>query len=438
LIDLLKKGVAVMALRGSGAVVSFLAMLVLSRSLGSDGFGVYSYLIILLTLCTIPVSYGWGVMNLRTTSQGLRHANWQQSRGMGIRGSHYALLVSLLIAAAYLLVNFLDADLLTNRISLSAAISLIAVLYLFQLSALRTSTLRGLDFPVWAQIPELVLRPIFLIMSLAILAFGLGQTLTLNITIYSLLIASLLAFLLGWYFLKRLAPAGYFREKPTFDDHTWLMSALPIMASSGLVVLNSYMDTLILGYFTSASEVGFYRIAAQVAILSGLAYTSLNMLANQRFAFLRSSDTMIETQNSATQFARLGLLGSAFVPIVLLLGGGTLVTLLFGIEYLPALTPMVILAFGQCINAAFGMPQALLIMHGREKRIARYALIALVTNFILSILLIPSLLIVGAAIANVATLSLLVFLQWNAARTELGVDTSIFGGLFVPGSTSMR
>ena len=51
-----------------------------------------------------------------------------------------------------------------------------------------------------------------------------------------------------------------------------------------MVVLNAYLGMLMLGLYVGASDIGAYRVAVQISLVSGLAYTSLNMLAGQRFA----------------------------------------------------------------------------------------------------------------------------------------------------------
>src|SRR6185369_737136 len=128
-----------------------------------------------------------------------------------------------------------------------------------------------------------------------------------------------------------------------------------LAANSGLLVLNSYVDVLLLGAFGTMEQVGVYRIATQVALLSGFAYTALNMLAVPRFSYLRASGSPGELQHSAVFMARLALLGTLPLPLVFAFFGPAIVTAVFGASFAAACAPAFPLFAAQVVNAAAGM-----------------------------------------------------------------------------------
>ncbi|MEM7353724.1 MAG: oligosaccharide flippase family protein [Acidobacteriota bacterium] len=425
--ELLTSGVSIGLLRMLGGLLAVVVTIVLGRHLGPSGLGIYAYAVTCLTLATVPVSYGWSTLLLKTVSENLHDEDWSQTKGLAIKGTHLALLFAILLWIILLAASVVAPHLLPEALTPLTLTVLVGILLCDQLSALRTAILRGLDYPVIGQIPEMLVRPTALILGALLIFTVAGESTSVFHAFVALIAAAAVSVLVGQGLLWRKTPGALSRASARFSTRAWLAIAAPIAASSGLMVLNGYVDLLVLGSLGEVAQVGLYRVALQVGLVSGMAYTALNMLANQRFAYLRAAGELAQTQTTATFMARIALLCAIPIPIVLILRGREIIAAVFGEAFIDALEPMVILALGQCLNAATGMARTLLIMSGQEKTVALITVAAVLGNLLCCLVLIPRLGMSGAALANLIAAGGLNLTLWAYARKVTDIDTSFIG-----------
>lgn len=417
--------IAVLRLVGVG--LGILVTVVIGRTLGPEGLGQYGYAIILLTLAAVPVGYGWNTLLLRQVSRSSHDGVWSEPRGMMIRGTQLAALLSLCVFTAGSLLQLLPGLPFPIFGGFGTWALLAAVLFFDQLSALRLAVLRGLDHPVWGQLPEMLLRPGVIALAFVSFAFLLGPAVQLQHAFWALLVAASVSAAAGAWVLRHKAPQALTQANPVFHTKPWLTSVGHLSSSSGLILLNSYADILMLGALGSLSEVGIYRVSGQVALFSGFAYTALNMLASQRFAYLKARDDLDGLQQTAVFMARIALLCSLPLPVIFYFFGGQLLESIFGASFLPALTPMFFLFFSQTLNAAVGMPRTLLIMNGDESKIPKFTVASLLINIVLGVFLIPRYGATGAALSTTISTGLWNIAVWLYAYKAIGLDSSVLG-----------
>jgi O-antigen/teichoic acid export membrane protein len=280
---------------------------------------------------------------------------------------------------------------------------------------------------VAAQLPEMLVRPVVLMaVFLSAAWLGNGQV-TIMHALYALIAAAVLSASAGQLLVRQNVPEDYLAASPRYETRTWIATSVPIAVSAGLLTLNASMGILALSLLADVAEVGRFRVAIQVSLVSGLAYTALNMIASQRFAYFRASDDHASMQIAATTMARIATVCALPIPIVLMLFGEQVVSFLFGSEFNTALPPMIILAAGQFVIAATGMAQPLLVMHGLEREVAKWTMLALIINIILCAALVPLYDGVGAALATLGAASVWKILLWKIARNRLQIDAGILG-----------
>lgn len=427
---LISDAAAVALVRLFGIGLGFLVTVVIGRQLGAAGLGAYGYALMLLALCGVPVINGWAALVLRKATIAAKDGLWRDVKGLLQRGWQ----VSLLLSALFLMVGLLlvgVAGISPLKEGGAVAIALLAFVFLCdQVGALRLAVLRGLNHPVVGQLPEMVLRPALIIVCvLALPPLFTGSRAAL-LPFAALAIAALCSALAGVVVLWRRSRSTLAQALPAFSTREWGVASALLAGNSGLVLLNSYLDVLMLGAFSDLEQVGIYRVASQVALFSGFAYTSLNMLAAQQFTHRLASGDGVGLQSTATMMARLAFLGALPLPLVFWVAGDVLLVKLFGAEFLSALAPMFVLFLSQLLNAGMGMVSSLLIASGQERYLVRYAAAAVVLNVGASLILVPHFHALGAAAAT--ALSVFAWnglLWWHAARKS-GIDTSVFGPAF--------
>lgn len=419
-------GISIALMRAVGMGLGLLVTIVLGRTLGPTDFGMYGYTIILLSLLAVPVSNGWATLTLRSVSAAVHNHQWHPVKGMIQRGAQLSLSLSIFAFALTLLVYCFFIEPTSKFLSVTIIGLLAFVLWFDQISALRLAVLRGLQHPVWGQAPEMLARPLLIVLFFLLVAHLVGPSLRAQHAIWALLAASGMTTLLGGWVLWRKMPRELATAPAGFDNRTWLASAGLLAGNAGLVMLNSQVDILMLGMLGSFADVGAYRVAAQIATLSGFAYTALNMLAMQRFAYLRTAGDLKQLQETATLMARLSLLGTLPLPIIFYFFGEPILGKVFGEQFLAAIKPLFWLFGAQSISASLGMASTLLVVHRHEASIIPFTVVALLLNIVLCFFLIPKLGIVGAGISALISQGAWNIALWVSSIRKLDIDSSFF------------
>jgi O-antigen/teichoic acid export membrane protein len=195
-------------------------------------------------------------------------------------------------------------------------------------------------------------------------------------------------------------------------DLLWpiLSSAWPfaIMGFSGAIMVN--IDTVMIGWFRSASEVGYYS-AAQRPIQ--LLYVIPNLLGSAvfpvmaRFAAKDNDKFRQILEKSITIVLAIGIpiaIGGAIL-------GKDMITVLFGSGYAPAATTFVILLFTLLLVLPNTLISGSLFAYNEQKNFLGFIIINALINTSLNYLLIPSYGMPGAAIATlIANFSASIFI----------------------------
>jgi O-antigen/teichoic acid export membrane protein len=197
---------------------------------------------------------------------------------------------------------------------------------------------------------------------------------------------------------------GYFRPGKGIsasETKFLLLFGIPIMMVGFSSYFMIYADTLILGFFKNAVQVGYYAAALSVSKLSFLGINALGYIILPVASGLVSRRRRGELSHLYKNILKWNLVAS--VPIFLLFvafPAGTL-TIAFGSRYGKAAIALQILAFGSFINALLGPSSPALAAAGRTRLVALSGLLGAAANILLSVSLIPYLGFVGAAVASV-------------------------------------
>lgn len=437
---LVEQAASVAGLRIVGTGLGVAVSIVLARAFGTEALGVYAYCIALMMLASVPISYGWGGMLLRSVAKEGRLDGL--SRAMARYGTFGALGAALLAALAgyaALRIGRTDIAAAIAPVGLGAIGLLATALLADQISALRMASLRGIDRPALAQLPEMLLRPVFLIGGIGVLWIAVrpeGIAQVMLGVFGAVALAAVLSALVGQWILSRITQIRPLRVVERTTRRAWITSAAALAGSAGLVQLNGYVDLLLLGNLSNAEEVGHYRAALQIAMLANFGYIALNMLAGQRFSNLLAKGDREGAARTAAELSRLALLAAIPLPIALLIGGGWIFAFLFGGDFTASALPALIISLGFCFSAMVGMAHALLIMSHGEFIAIRITAGALVLNVAACLLLIPLYGLVGAAISNVISSVFWNIALWYFARRRTGIDSSIAGRVVTPTADS--
>jgi O-antigen/teichoic acid export membrane protein len=220
----------------------------------------------------------------------------------------------------------------------------------------------------------------------------------------ALLITNTIAAVIAAVWLRRLtgglhaAPEYRVRELFGFSMVSWLAS----LAGTGLV----WADTIILGIFRPAREVGVYQVATRLTVLATIVLFPIATSFAPQIADLYrrgNLDRLARLYAVVTSWTlRLSLPGF----LVLVLFPRPLLHI-FGRGFTSAATVTVVLAIGQMFDVATGPTGYMLVMSGRPYLTMANNVFALVLNIGLNIALIPHFGIRGAAVAWAVSIALI-------------------------------
>jgi O-antigen/teichoic acid export membrane protein len=188
---------------------------------------------------------------------------------------------------------------------------------------------------------------------------------------------------------------------------------------SAISTLNDQASTVLLGALSDAEEVGVFSVASRIAFLIPFLLLAAIPTLMPSIAELHTRGDADGLQRLVIRAARLVLFGS--LPIVL----GVVVLAepllrIFGADFAAGATQLRILAIGQLVNVATGIPGTILIMVNAAGRVTRSVAVGATANVGLSIVLIPSFGATGAAVATATSVALtnvlLTAVLWRSKR----------------------
>jgi len=187
---------------------------------------------------------------------------------------------------------------------------------------------------------------------------------------------------------------------------TWklLTFSAPILIANGINTINYQADTLLIGYFLSAAEVGYYSAAISISRLLWVLPQAIQMIT-----YPATSDLWRE--NSRAALGKMVDKSMKYTACLLTIGGmffyffpENLIEIVYGQGFQASVIPMQILLIGTVIFGIIISVGGSVTGAGRPDLGMKMVAISASINIILNIFLIPLVGIMGAAIATSVSL----------------------------------
>lgn len=403
-----------------GPAAGILLGVILARWLQPEGYGIYAFVMAAMFMLLAPARFGLPEWVMREIAAGNSDPTLESTDHWALR----TLLVAIGISVALAL--FVSAIVLavTENPVLKTAF-LVGVWILPLTAALDTiaHVFRGWGCATLAQFLIIVPRTLFLLVGIVAAAYFWrgeshpGLALAVNVGATTLAVFISLAIL---FKTLRNRPTSRPAQQPKIG--AMLRGAFPFMLIGSATVVMSRTDVIMLGLLSSTKDAGIYNVAVQGALLVQLIQNVANTVSAPEFARLYAAKDIDRLERYAVMTARsLAVIG---VPVALFLiyFGADLLAFFFGPVFAVGGSTLAILAAGYCLSFAFGAPGFLLNMTGYEKISLKIVVISAFLNVGLNVALIPSLGIVGAALATAVSLNVQKALGWWVVRKRLGIS----------------
>jgi len=244
--------------------------------------------------------------------------------------------------------------------------------------------------------------------------------------IYSYLFSFVGIMIISYYGARPLLKLIFFSKKieknrlkirKEFFSYSW-----PIVFLGLIGVLFYWTDSFVIGYFKTASDVGFYNVAFTIAGLIGIAPELFMYLFLPLIVKEYSYKNLKVITEITKQVSKWIFILNLPLFIIIFLFPGTIINLLFGSQFIMAKNTLKILALGSLIAASFiPVCNNLLSMKGKSKLLLFNLIVISSINLVLNIFLVPRYGLEGAAISTVFSWFLLTGILVIQVKNNLSI-----------------
>jgi O-antigen/teichoic acid export membrane protein len=393
--EILSKGFSFLVIRILGTVLSFAFTLYITNKFGKVEWGLIALGFSIFTIISIPGRLGLDLNLVKFYSQ---------DENLSDTGIFYRSVIKVFLFSSLLsFLVYLFGDKLVNEVFLDPKPELLPYLNWLLLGIpfwssvfVSAAIMRARKMNKYFAFYSLVGR--FLILILIILLVAHNNALfVLKAHFASLVILSLASIVHASIILKR----------PTIrtDENSWsfLKESLPMMLSSSILVLMSWMDTFIMGVYETETEVGIYNVAVKITTLSVFSLQAINSILAPKIAKSYAKHESI-VYRKLIQFSTKINFFITFIVVGLIIMLSSFLLGLFGEGFESGIYVLFILCVGQLINSLSGSVGVVMQMIGEQKMYQNLIVIALAINLILTVILTPVYGGIGAAIATVISM----------------------------------
>ncbi|MGK0499672.1 MAG: O-antigen/teichoic acid export membrane protein [Oceanicoccus sp.] len=379
----------------AGRALTIIFGIIVAKELGPKNFGLYSFVMSIIAIALIPATAGLPKLLIRDVASTQHNEQWGLLKGLIIWANAYAITISFVVIAVLLVViqqQWIDQT--TGGILFIA----LAMVPLKALLTIQSSTLSGLQYPSSAQIPLLILFPLTTLAILSIV-LHLNESISLANVMQTQIVAGVIALSASAGLQLKKIPPAVTNVKAIFTIGKWQKSLAPFSLLMIVSTINTEMTSIFLGSLASKESVGHFRVAAQAAGLLAIGLQSINLIISPLITQLFKDNKSVELQKLITNSVRLSCLVTIPPALIFIIFGENIISIIFGVDYLPSALPLSILCLGQIVNVVSGSSGTILNATFNEKK----SLIGVFSSMIITASLLPFLIEshqeIGAAIA---------------------------------------
>jgi O-antigen/teichoic acid export membrane protein len=376
----------------------YLVKIYVARVLGAEQLGLYALGMTLVSLTQLFGTLGLQGTAARYVAVYSATRNYDALRGLLTRSVGIVFSLNLLLSLGLILSghwisqNLYHAPDLVQYVPLFAALAVLGalnVLYSQVLGGFKEITKRTI-------ITNFAGSPLLIGLTVVLLALGTGMWGYLAAQIISAAVVVALLVAVAW---KLTPPAARFSLSPLPPLDSEIKSFTAAFFGMNVVdFLGTQADKILLGLYLNARVLGIYVLASTLSAFIPIILQSVNQIFAPVIADLHAQgrqDVLEKLFQTLTKWI-LGLtLPLGLVMIIFALP----LMRIFGPDFAPGWPVLVIGATGQLVNCGVGSVGYLLLMSGNQRKLLKVQFAMAAVSVLVNIALIPSLGIVGAAIA---------------------------------------
>jgi len=317
------------------------------------------------------------------------------------------IITSLFLGIVFSLIFYLSSEIfgsIFNMPELSGGLKLLSPVFPFALvNGALLGLLNGLREMKKYGIATIIQSVLMILITVSLIYYGFGVS--------GAIIGIVLSFVGSCLYLLWVSK-GYFKiESGEYFSESFrlLRFGWKIVAINGINQINYQADTILIGYFLTMADVGYYGVAVGLSKFFWLVPQAIQLISYPATSEYWSNDNHSALQMIVDKSVRY----TAYILLPVGMGIGffakDIVTLIFGKSFLYAILPLQILIIGSVFFGIFISIGSVLTGVGRPDLSLKINSIGAIINIILNIALIPFFGISGAAIATVTSYLIIIF-----------------------------
>jgi O-antigen/teichoic acid export membrane protein len=385
----------------SNMLVDFFVGIALTRGLGTEQWGVYSFLMWFLTFAVVAVNLGLGSMVTRFVADTLGRQQTNETgsiiRAAILLRASAAIVVTIVIIviSAFLVRVFTDQAEQFHFILLAFAL-LPNVLNLLLVAVF--AGFQKYEYGAYLHLGTNPLRAVAIIV-LMITGAGVQEILILNIAVWCL------GVFIGLLLLRRLIPLKSLISPNGLGAATRTSATKYALAVMGVTIVNFFIwrqaEVLFLGIYSPVEEVGFYRLASRIpgtamAIIPMALSSVLLPAISEQFA-KGDTEKLKRIYTTSSRYLMILALPIATAGIAL---AQPFINIAYGVEYDPSIILMQILFIPFAMWAIADAPGYVIFGVNQPTFILKVGLVLIFLSLGLNYWLIPAHGALGAAIGS--------------------------------------
>lgn len=405
-----------------GAGLAFAFNVAIARLLGAEGAGLFFLALSVTAIGSVIGRIGLDNTLLRFIATHAAKGETSQVKGVYALGMRIAVIASGTLAlSGFWLAPWMSAEVF-QKPELAEPLRWMCLAILpFAILNLQAESLKGLKHIREALLIQSIGVPLLgLLLIWPLATFGGVEGVT-----WTYLAATIMIALMGVWAWQRTT-AGFTAPAAPYPSANLWASCKPLFITSLMnQAVLPWAPFLLLGIWVDSQDVGIFGAASRVAMLVSIMLMTINNVLAPKFAELYAKGEMAIMGQTARRAALIITLLTSPIFFILVFGGKW-VMLLFGPEFIEGTLALAILAMGQFVNTLTGSVNHFLIVTGNEVIVRNITLFATFWLVTISIILIPLLGIIGAAIASASSVAILNILSSYIVWMKFGILTIPF------------
>lgn len=386
-------------------LITYFYRLFIARYFGAEDFGIFSLGLAVAGIFLMAASLGLPNAVLRNVAYYESKNQPEKLRGTLIFSYLGIGIFSLIIVAILLIASGPIAIGIFHNEELIPVIRIMAIsipfMGLLTINAQAFGGFRNAKFKIFTE--KIVLNVLSLIL---VIAFGLLGYGVMGIAI-SYTLAVFFTFIISLYLLEsKVYPFITSKLKIQVSDlqvRETLSFSLPLVFAGFASTIIQWTDTLMIGFFINATEVGIYNVVLATGFLLTAIAPALGTLLLPVMSDIYARKNKGELKGISKTVTKWIFYFNFPVFLIIMVFPTKLLALLFGTEYAPGHTALIILAVGFMISSLILVESNILILLKKTKITMGITSIAGLINIILNYILIPLYGINGAALASASS-----------------------------------